>query len=106
MQVSDNGNYVAYGIDTKGDERYSMYVRALPSYPANYSGNGLSGRAYGPIANTDGRCTWASDNSTFFVTTRVWRLYWLETSLISLTYSSEACMVGLQYCERVGVPRV
>lgn len=72
MQVSDNGNYVAYGVDFKGDEKYSLYVRALPQYPANYSGNGLSGRAYGPIANTDGRCTWAADNSTLFVTTQVW----------------------------------
>lgn len=71
VQITDNGNYVAYGIDIKGDERYNLYVRALPQYPANYSGNGLLGRAYGPIANTDGHCTWASDNSTFFVTTRV-----------------------------------
>lgn len=69
--MADNGNYIAYGIDTTGDEKYDMYVRPVPQYPANYSGNGLTGKIMGPINNTDGRLVWASDNSTFFVTTKV-----------------------------------
>ena len=96
LQVSDDGKLIGYGVDLKGNEQYGLYVRPIPAYPANFSGNGLSGRAFGPVANTDGRCVWAADNSTFFVATQVWPCACSrDCHLASLTTPSWPCALAL-----------
>jgi len=69
-QITDDGAWVGYSVDKKGNERYGAYVRPMPAYPAPYLGAGLAGKVFGPIPNTDGRVIWA-DNSTFFIVTLV-----------------------------------
>ena len=70
QQMTDDGAWIGYSVDKKGEERYGAYVRRMPAYPAPYVGAGLAGKIFGPIPNTDGRVIWA-DNSTFFIVTLV-----------------------------------
>ena len=77
IQMTDDGAWLGYSIDKKGDERYSAYVRPMPPYPAPYIGASLPDKVFGPIINTDGRVIWA-DNTTFFIVTLVcvaWQMY-------------------------------
>lgn len=67
MSISPNGQYLAYGVDTNGGERYSVRVRDL------FTNRLLDDQ----IDNTGGGVTWAQDNSTLFYTllSEQWRPY-------------------------------
>jgi oligopeptidase B len=80
--VSDDGNLLAYSLDTTGFRQYALYVKDLRS------GVLLPDRAW-PVISV----TWAADNRTLFFTTedhakrpwRVWR-HVLGSSADSLVY--------------------
>lgn len=57
LQVSDDGNLLAYSLDTTGFRQYTLFVKDLRS------GKTLPDRAY-----KTGSITWAADNRTLFYT--------------------------------------
>ena len=56
LEVSSNNNLLAYGIDTLGRRKYSIYVKNLET------GKTLSDH----IPLSTGKITWANDNKTIF----------------------------------------
>ena len=56
ISVSEDSKILAYGIDTVGRRRYTIYFKDLET------GELLSDK----ISNTTGRATWANDNKTIF----------------------------------------
>ncbi len=67
MSVSPNGQYLAYGVDTNGSERYTVRVQDL------FSDTLLAEQ----LENTGGDVTWARDSKTLFYTvlSEQWRPY-------------------------------
>lgn len=67
MSVSPNGQFLAYGVDTNGGERYTVRVRDL------FTKTELDDQLH----NTGGSITWAADNNTLFYTllSEQWRPY-------------------------------
>ncbi|RUT04085.1 oligopeptidase B [Dulcicalothrix desertica PCC 7102] len=57
FNVSDDGNLVAYAIDTKGDIRYNLVVKDL-----------RTGKILSDSIQNISSLTWASDNTLFYVT--------------------------------------
>lgn len=56
VEVSEDNNLVAYGVDTVSRRKYTLYVKNLTT-------NKLVDR---PVPNTEGYVAWANDNKTFF----------------------------------------
>ncbi len=59
FEISPNHNYLAYSVDLKGDEEYTLYIKDLEK------GCLLADQ----IKNTATCCEWANDNKTFFYST-------------------------------------
>ncbi len=57
FNVSNDGNLLAYGIDTKGDIRYNLIVKDL-----------RTGKILSDTVENIGSLTWANDNTLFYVT--------------------------------------
>ncbi|WP_254157444.1 S9 family peptidase [Chryseosolibacter indicus] len=58
LNVSEDNNLLAYGVDTVSRRRYTIYIKDLKS-----------GKIVDqPVPNTEGYVTWANDNKTFFYT--------------------------------------
>ena len=56
LSVSEDNQYLAYGVDTFGQRKFTIRIKNL------FSGEVLSGS----ILNTDGDAIWANDNKTIF----------------------------------------
>eukprot|EP00889_Picochlorum_renovo_P006678 jgi/Picre1/33708/NNA_001187.t1 len=59
FDVSPNGERVAFGLDTTGNEKFTLYVRDLKT------GKNILTE---PIPDTDGSFAWSTDNATIFYT--------------------------------------
>ncbi|ROO27013.1 peptidase S9 [Salinisphaera orenii MK-B5] len=82
---------LAFAVDERGSEAYTIHVRALDDAADNADNTGGAGEAGAelqpPIGNTTGNVVWAADSATLFYTTlddnhrpcRVWRLALGET---------------------------
>jgi oligopeptidase B len=58
LQVSEDNNLLAYGVDTVSRRRYTLYIKDL-----------RTGKIIDrPVPNTEGYVAWANDNQTFFYT--------------------------------------
>jgi len=60
LSVSQNNEYLAYGVDTVSRRKYTIHIKNLSS------GETLEDA----IPNTTGRAVWANDNKTLFYTTK------------------------------------
>jgi len=60
LSVSQNNNYLAYGVDTVSRRKYTIHIKNLST------GETLEDA----IPNTTGRAVWANDNKTLFYTTK------------------------------------
>ncbi len=60
LSVSQNNNYLAYGVDTVSRRKYTIHIKNLST------GEILKDA----IPNTTGRAVWANDNKTLFYTTK------------------------------------
>lgn len=58
VNVSEDNNLLAYGVDTVSRRRYTIYLKDLRS-------GKITDR---PVPNTEGYVAWANDNKTFFYT--------------------------------------
>jgi len=58
--VSDDGNLLAYSIDTTGYRQYTLHVKDL-----------RTGKTLGDAIPRVTSAVWAADNRTLFVTTKV-----------------------------------
>ena len=56
LEVSEDNNLLAYGVDTVSRRRYTLYLKDLRT------GNVIDR----PVPNTEGYVAWANDNQTFF----------------------------------------
>lgn len=61
FEVSPNHKLLAYGVDTTGNEKFTLHVKELAT------GRELLAR---PIADTAGTFAWAADNATLFYVTK------------------------------------
>lgn len=58
LNISEDNNLLAYGVDTVSRRRYTIYLKDL------HTGKVIDQ----PVPNTEGYVTWANDNKTFFYT--------------------------------------
>jgi hypothetical protein len=88
VQVSADHKYLAYTIDTSGNESYVVHVRGLAE--------GMTMRFH-PLHDAAGDVAWALDNKTLFFTT-------LVRSIVVFT---EGCcqFCGICLCRDVGIHR-
>jgi oligopeptidase B len=61
FDVSPNHSLVAFGVDTTGNEKFTLFVRDLKT------GKNVLKK---PIPDTDGSFAWSTDNKTVFYTTK------------------------------------
>lgn len=85
MRVSPDSSLLAYGVDTKGNEMYTLHVKDLSTGKDILSS---------PIHNTAGSCAWAADNTTLFYVTKdaLDRPYKVWRHVIGTDPSADVCV--------------